>query len=221
MSWNTTEVRQLRSALVLHDDEHALIIGCILGDGSLAPTATGRNYRLQIVQCAEQEIYLRWKYAYLQRWTLSEPAFQRTTNSWRFRTVSHPSLTRMAERFYVNGKKRVPLNIATDLRNPLTMATWFMDDGCRYPQGSLVLNTQCFDLEDQIILQTALRNCYGISTTLQRNHGRLRIYIPVASAKLLIEHIAPHILPTFDYKIGRPRRDFNPMQHRIVMAGTL
>jgi hypothetical protein len=99
------------------------------------------------------------------------------------------------------------------------MATWFMDDGSRYSQGSLVLNTQCFDRGDQVILQTALRRCYGIVTTLHRDHGKFRIYIPVASAKLLIEHIASYILPTFDYKIGRPRRDF--AAPRSVMAGAL
>ncbi|MFH1098453.1 MAG: LAGLIDADG endonuclease [Candidatus Uhrbacteria bacterium] len=189
-------------SLTLNAKERAIIIGCVLGDGALVPTASGRAYRLQTEHGAKQETYLRWKHEQFQRWVLSEPTYQSKTDSWRFRTMSHPDITALAYRFYPQQKKRVPPDIADDLNDAITIAVWFMDDGCRYPQGSAVLNTHCFPIGDQRILIAALRKQYGVLATLQRNHGYWRLYIPVHYTRRLFALIEPFVLPSLSYKVG-------------------
>jgi hypothetical protein len=130
--------------------------------------------------------------------------------------LSHPLFTDLARRFYPNGEKRVPMDIARDLRDPLTVAIWFMDDGCRYPQGSLVINTHCFSPTDQGILQRALRCRLDVAAALQRNHGKYRLYIPVADAKRFAAYIEPYVREELRYKIERPRRDSVPEAHHGV-----
>ena len=219
MAWNSTAVRRIRDALIVRPKERSIIIGSILGDGALVETAAGGSYRLQIDHGSAQRAYLWWKYEQLQRWTLSPPRYQPSTHSWRFRTLSHPLFTELARRFYPNGRKRVPVDIAVDLNDPLAVAIWFMDDGCRYSQGSLVINTQCFSRTDQKILQRALRMRCGVTATLQRDRERYRLYIPVADAKRFTAYIESYVREELRYKIERSRRDSGPTLRRIAMAG--
>jgi len=109
------------------------LIGTLLGDGSLVANAHGKNYRLQIEHQKKQKSYLEWKYRVFERWCLSPPKFRVKTNSWYFRTISHPIFTEYRslfyQAFYQAKKKIIPKEIETLLTNPVSLAVWYMDDG--------------------------------------------------------------------------------------------
>ena len=134
VSWNTTAVRTLRSALVLRDDERRLIVGCILGDGSLTPTATHRSYRLQIVQCNAQEAYLRWKYERLQS---DGRSLRRRFSKRRTRGDSEPSAIPHSLRWLVGSTSmegsayHAILRMISKIRSPWPYGSWMTDADIR------------------------------------------------------------------------------------------
>jgi len=105
MITNSTPIRNLRKSLRLSQKQEFILIGTLLGDGSLLPNSWGKNYRLSVRQGALQKEYLFWKYNIFKNWTLSPPKYYAKTNSWNFRTISHSAFTDFAHKFYRNRKK--------------------------------------------------------------------------------------------------------------------
>jgi len=113
------------------------------------------NALLEINHSAKQRSYVDWKYRQLADLATTPPK-ERHGNAgriaYRFVTRSLPALTPYYRRFYPDGRKSVPeLELA-----PLTLAVWFMDDGCR-SRTAVYLNTQQFDRESQETLLRLLR----------------------------------------------------------------
>ena len=115
----------MRQSVHLTDLQRAVIIGTLLGDGSLVETVSKNNLRLQIDHCAAQKEYVFWKYEVLKPLVLSSPAYKSINKSWRFRTISHPELTEIGKIFYRHRQKIVPKEI-TSLLRPIGLAVWFM-----------------------------------------------------------------------------------------------
>src|SRR3989344_6150546 len=155
----STEIRT-RKGIAFGDKENAVIIGCILGDGSLEENWSKTNYRLHIIHQELQLDYVRWKAQILNPWIISKPYHHLRTKSFRIRTISHSYLTKLRKIFYVGKRKVIPENISFYLRDPLTIAIWYMDDGNIIKRKGLVqgvhLNTHCFSKDENIRLIKAL-----------------------------------------------------------------
>ena len=82
----------------------------------------------------------------------------------------------------------------------LSLAVWFMDDGCR-SRRAVYLNTQQFALPDQLRLLEMLRDQWGLIGTLNRDKCYHRIRLSVESTSRFVELISPHLLPMFRYKL--------------------
>lgn len=181
--------------IALTAEEHAVVLGSLLGDGSMR---CKRNALLEVNHSAAQREYVDWKYDRLRR-LVSNPPQSRTTNglrlAYRFVTLSLPSLTPYYRAFYGSGRKAVP-QIAL---SPLSLAVWFMDDGSR-SRSSAYLNTQQFGPCDQERLMGALAS-FGIDATLNRDKCYQRIRIRTASIVRFAALIAPHVLPSMQYNL--------------------
>ncbi len=81
----------------------------------------------------------------------------------------------------------------------LSVAVWFMDDGCK-SHRALYLNTQQFQRDDQERLLSMLQEQFGIEGSLNRDRSYHRIRIAVASVPRFREIVRPHLLPQFEYK---------------------
>ena len=192
-----------RSAINLTDHQRNIIVGTVLGDGSLIETASKNNLCLQIDHCNAQKEYVFWKYEALDLLVPTPPKYQSKNKSWRFRTISHPELTEIGKLFYRNRIKVVPKEIAS-LLTPLGLAVWFMDDGGRHPTGYL-LNTQCFTKKELALLQDALFRVFNIKhTSLHKNKNGWRLYIKAASRQHFRKIIEPFMLPQMMYKLESP-----------------
>jgi len=165
------------------------------------------NYRLQIRHSVDQKDYLIWKYKILKKWILSKPKFYEKTNSLTVKTISHPQLTQLWNKFYPKGKKMIPSDISELVQNPLTLAVWFMDDGNivskrnGYIHG-YHLNTQSFtSLENQSLI-SSLKTIHGIECSVQKNNGYTRLFIRAQSRNRFVSLVKRYIIQSMKYKLG-------------------
>lgn len=200
-SWSKS-VRDLQKSLSLDSLEKQVLIGTLLGDGSLAPNVYGKNCRLEMIQSDKQKAYLDWKAGIFHKWCLSQPHFNEKTKSWRLKTVSHPELTFYHSLFYPNGKKVIPESIDEIMRSALSLAVWFMDDGTKGPRNGYTLNSQSFSQTDNEILINMLRQNFGLEqVSLHRDKKYYRIYIGSQSRLAFENLVRLHMIPTMLYKL--------------------
>lgn len=117
--------------------------------------------------------------------------------AYRFVTRSSPSLTPWFNRFFPYGKKIVPLNLELD---PLALAVWFMDDGCK-SRSAVYLNSQQFTRNEQLTLVSMLRERFGIESTLNRDKQYFRIRVRTTSISSFTGLVKPYLLASFQYKL--------------------
>ncbi len=196
-----------RKQIVLDEYQKAVIVGFILGDAHLEANWSKTNYRLCIRHSKDQENYVQWAYEVLKPLVLTPPQYYNKTRSVWFRTISHSELSELHQIFYRDGKKVIPETIAEYLSHPITLATWFMDDGnIQRKQGKVSgynLNTQSFSENENVLLAETLNRIYGICCKLERNHTyyRLAIY-QRPSREIFANLVREHILPSMRYKLG-------------------
>ncbi len=180
----------------LTERQKAIIVGCLLGDGTMRCKT---NALLEINHSIKQREYVEWKYNQLKEMVSTRP-HKRFGNAgriaYRFTTRSLPQLTDIYKAFYSCGKKIIPGNLTI---HPISLAIWFMDDGCK-SYRALYLNTQKFKISEQNILSSILKEQFGIATTLNKDKQYYRLRIAVSSVKRFLDIIRPYLLPMFCYK---------------------
>lgn len=198
----------IKQSLLLNNEQRSVLIGSILGDGTLRTGERAINANFKVEHGLAQKDYVFWKYKIFRPWVFTEPKIsyryqksgEKYAKSWWFRTIRHPILTKFYNRFYESGKKTIPDNIATDL-NGLAMAVWIMDDGC-LSKNSIDLSTYSFTLPEIEKLRDTIRLKFGLVARYHsdRNKG-FRMYFNNSETKKLIDIIQPHVIPVMNYKI--------------------
>jgi hypothetical protein len=167
---NRKEYHLMRDSVHLTDVQRSMLIGTLLGDGSLVETSSKKNFRLKIEHGSAQRGYAFWKYECLKPFVLTPPKFQPRNRSWMFRTISHPELTVLGDLFYKKRRKIVPAEIASFLRDAISLAVWFMDDGSKNRNDGLILNTQSFTKHETERLKDCLSTNFDIDhVSLQKD----------------------------------------------------
>ena len=193
-----------KKSLVLSDVQRQLIVGTMLGDGTLEKN--GRYHRLKVQQSVGQKDYVLWKYGILKNWVISEPHYQAVNQSLRFRTVTHPLLSKLREEFYSQSTKVVPKNIDEYIQEPLILAVWFMDDGNlirRYGTiRGLNINSHSFSKDENELLVDKLKYFFGLSAAVEKNNGGYRIRINQSSHGFFRTIISSHTIASMQYKLG-------------------
>jgi len=199
---NTKAIRLLRDSLTLSPLQKTVLIGTLLGDGCLMPAQAG-NARLQVTHCEAQKELVFWKCDIFKDWTLRPPFPRPETQSWRFRTISHPELADFRRLFYRGNTKVVPDNITSLLTEPLSLAVWYMDDGGmgRRDSGTVTFSTHCFSREDIMRLQECLKANFEMESSIHWDGKGHRLYVPRTSAERLKGLIREHVLPCLVHKL--------------------
>ena len=179
---NSRWLKEYKDKLHLSDIQKQVLVGTLLGDGSLKISVSGRSARLQICHSFEHEEYVFWKKEIFNEWVLSGPKYYKINNSLIFRTVSHSEIHTFFKYFYPNKVKIVPRNIKSLLKSGLSLAVWFMDDGNGYSNtGAYRLSTYAFGLKGTLLLQKCLFDNFGLRSNLKKDSKGYQIYIPVKS----------------------------------------
>lgn len=149
-----------------------IIVGSLIGDGSLAFAPRSRQAYYREHFAPSQQDYRVWKAGQLERLGF------KITRDNHLRSPSLPVLTRLYNIFYINNRKCLTPENITLLTHPVGLACLFMDD------GSLVINyshkkngfyifprltfyTFAFTAEENELLRRHLEKTFGLTLRLK------------------------------------------------------
>lgn len=193
----------------LSDRARAIILGTLLGDGSLKVQNKYSNANLQIRHSETQKEYLLWKAKELQ-----EIAGDKSVNvqkadgysknrKWRFFSRRLPSLTELHRLTHRKNKLRIRRKWLNQM-TPLSLAVWWCDDGSLIGYGGRkgVFCTDGFEKKSVETLARYLKVVCGVRAVvapIQREYGGTqrqywRLWIrSQEELKKFLRIILPHI----------------------------
>lgn len=173
--------------------EREMILGCLIGDGSL--TRSGKHYRLRIEHAFKDKEYVNWKYKFLERLCVSDVQIVSEHDSLRFGTVGHPEMTEL-RRIWYRPTKQIPSDLVL---TPLMMAIWFMDDGTKH-RDTVDISVHSFsqDSLDTLRKQVSL---FGIQTTVNSDSKGSRLYVLKESYPSFKKLISPYMIKGMERKL--------------------
>jgi hypothetical protein len=204
---NTRELRLYESSLEMTCRQREMLNGMLLGDAHLERQKGARAARLKIEHSVAQAEYVCWKYSEWQSWVRTPPKERKRENrlgtssvNVGFTTLAHDELEAVRVKFYVSGRKIVPVDLQL---TPLAVAVWFMDDGSRKSREcrGVYFNTQSFMPEDVERLRGMLLRDAGIQTSVRQQRDGLQIYVPSSFVGNLVSTIGAEVLPCMRYKL--------------------
>ena len=182
-----TKFGRLAAATLFTPGQRELVIGSLLGDGSLLATTAGYCFRAH--HGIAQHALVDWKYAALRNFVRTEP--RRSGKAYYFRTVTHPWLGQLRAMTYnAAGRKTVPLELLHESFGPLGLAAWLMDDGSA--------DHACASL------RRFLHAKFDLEFTVNRDKGLPRLRCRARSMRRLLELVGPHVIPEMRYKLPTP-----------------
>nr|YP_009105636.1 putative LAGLIDADG homing endonuclease [Xylochloris irregularis]YP_009105670.1 putative LAGLIDADG homing endonuclease [Xylochloris irregularis]AIT94369.1 putative LAGLIDADG homing endonuclease [Xylochloris irregularis]AIT94371.1 putative LAGLIDADG homing endonuclease [Xylochloris irregularis] len=168
--------------------QNAVLVGGLLGDLHIQKTpATTGKCRLRVCQNVNQKEFVDWKYAVFKNFCdgTKPPFIEKRKNrddlrsdylfytSYRDefiepRSVWYPVVENPDPTIGQECLKRIPLNIAEILTEPLALAVWYLDDGTkRSDTDSCRIATQSFSKEEHEFLQDCLKKNFDISVKIE------------------------------------------------------
>lgn len=194
----------------------AILIGLILGDGYLSkPVGKKKSTSYLDLKYDENYLeYLRWIHKELKELHPSEIKKKKGFHQYRFYTKAREDIGFLRDIFYPNGTKIIPSNIVKYLKDPITLAIWYQDDGTldyrdKYHANSLFA-THCFTKEECDLLVGALHQIYNLDVRVCRcfMRGKLyfRLYVTSKSMPAFMKIITPYTQRCFHYKLLANRK---------------
>ncbi len=198
-----------RQFLIVDDRQLEILAGCLLGDGYIS-----KRGAIQIEQGSTQKEYLFWKYNQLQSLVSVQPhqVFRKkkngeATSSYRFFLKQY--FKRWRNKIYRNGKKVINSELLS-LISPLSLAVWYMDDGCKKNEYTAVIATDAFSKNSLKKLRRLLKKKWNITTRIKvRKEKSLtkryeRLTIGSYDLVRFNELIKTYVVPTMTYKLLDP-----------------
>lgn len=190
--------------------QKAVVIGAILGDGFLQKTGK-KNARLRLEHSLKQQDYLIWKCQILSNFFQRKPAIL-TRNNLKFgknyqyirnQSYSGSEFGKLHQLFYVDGKRVIPNKISKLLKDPMSLAVWFMDDGYYYLRDKIAyIYLPKYDSDSIDNLLLALKNNYGLVPQLKiKKRGEYVLIFTVKDTGKLTQIIKPYIIKSMSHKI--------------------
>ena len=180
--------------------ERSIVIGSLLGDRYMRIMPGRADAFLEINHSIKAKAYVDYKFEKLKRICESAPKERQSNEgrvAYRFFTKQIKELTILYNLFYKDKRKIIPKNLLLD---PLSIATWYMDDGSKSRESDIYLNTQQFSVLDQKKLLSCLRK-FGVKARLNKDKKYSRIRILKESIKDFMSIIKPYIIPNMQYKL--------------------
>lgn len=193
--------------------QKAIIYGLILGDAYLQKTGKS-NARLRLEHSIKQKDYVNWKYNQLENLFASKPKkierihpkSKQKYHYLRLQSHSSPFFGQLRGKFYTSqGKRQIPKTIAKLLTNALTLAVWYMDDGCYYRRDKSAhiylpkLKSNHLDCLVEVLGQN-----YGLKPKwyCRPDKKGCQLNFTGKEKDKLFKLISPYIIPSLKYKIS-------------------
>lgn len=203
---NINQEKILTTYYDLNSQQEEVFIGTMLGDGYISKCYNRTNSGLRFSHSIKQK---KWAITKLNIFNNLETKYKENDVSI-YKTIS--CCVKINERFknerkkWYNDKKIVPNNIKL---TPLTIATWYMDDGTLINKKSKNpvprFGTDNFNEKDIQILQNKFKDI-NILTYITKSNNKPRLIVSANSSQTFFNMIAPYIIPEMAYKL--------PLQYR-------
>jgi recombination protein RecA len=202
---------------VLQAVEHKLsafqwdvILGSLLGDGSLSPTRSGHGARFRIGHGQKQAEYADWKASLFANLNVSRSTSDKGAVFHDVQPL--PELAELRRAVYLGGQKVLSWDYLKRL-TPLSIALWYQDDGTfqlrskglqdRTAGGSgrSEICVQAIEAGSRQRLRDLLADTWGIEAKLVERGGNAIMQFPTAETAKLHALIAPFVHPSMAYKL--------------------
>ena len=126
----------------------------------------------------------------------------------RLESKTHPKLTTIWERVYIDGHKVIDPHILTMLDEE-ALSIIFMADGGRYvdPRCNATpaysLHTKGFSYGDNFLLKKALKEKLDLEFNVHRHSKYWFLTLRSKDSEKFEQLVGPHVLSSFGYKLGR------------------
>lgn len=182
-----------------------LLIGTLLGDGSLTLNNDCINPKFSCEHGIKQKDYCEYKFEYLKNLNMKIKHNKRKTidtrtgiyyESYRIESLNNPYYLEIYNNLYLNKKKQINNKLLQDF-NEVSLAFLFMDDG--YKTGkSISIATQCFTKEELKLFINFLYNKFNLTFNIHNNNT---IYLLKKDITKFIALILPYLHESMYYKI--------------------
>ena len=199
---------------LLSSQQLQLILGSLMGDGSLSPNLRQRSgTRFRMGHGAKQAAYLDWKVS-----LLGNIACSRTTNAKGAVFADFTPLPELAEIhdavYFGDGKKHLSWDYLKAL-TPLALAVWYADDGSfavrskavqertRDGSGRIEICVEAMSPGTRDRLMQYLQDTHGLEVRLAMKGARqvaVLVFSVAATAKFQ-KLVAPYLHPSMEYKL--------------------
>jgi len=185
-----------------------VIVGCLLGNGSLHKDSRKGNFKLSFSHCEAQEQYFHWKVATLDPFinTYRKSLDKRKKSAMlRTATICHQDLNMFANMFYDESRvKHIPNNLDMYL-TPLSLAVWVMDGGNLNSGISMRIASANFSESENYKIRDYLKMCFDLrSKVMEYSYSGKKYYQIVfnkQNTKKLCDIIRPHVNDCMKYKL--------------------
>ena len=199
---------------LLSGQQIQLILGSLMGDGSLSPNRRGRSgTRFRMGHSSAQAVYLDWKVSMLGNIGCSQTTNARGAVFADFTPL--PELAELHEAVYFgDGKKHLSWDYLKVL-TPLALAVWYADDGCftirsksvqeRTADGSgrIEICVEAMSPGSRDRLVQYLRDTHGLDVKLRVSGARqvAVLQFSTAASARFQKLVAPYLHPSMEYKL--------------------
>jgi hypothetical protein len=150
-----------------------IILGSLLGDGSLINSKGSKNVYFREQHSPKQKDYLIWKSnnltslgSKITTYTVKDTLGNKQKIVLGTKKLS--VLTELRKVFYPNGKKIVSEEILNQI-NELGLAVWYCDDGSyEYYNNTCIICSQDFSFEEHLLIQKWFMEKLGIEVKIQK-----------------------------------------------------
>lgn len=190
------------------------MIGLILGDGHLTKSNGAAGTSALDLKYDEKYLgYLQWIHQALQELNPSLIRRKKGFHQYRFYTERRKDIGELRRKFYPDDIKCVPEDIHQYLKDPLTLAIWFQDDGTldfrKGYHANALFATHCFSQAECMVLANALGKNFDLDIRVCRclMRGKLyfRLYVTSKSMGKFMQLIEPYMQQCFHYKLVKYR----------------
>lgn len=212
--------------------ERNIIIGSLLGDGSLALYGRSKNAYYREHGCTRQVPYRQWKADKLKNLD-----FKILTNckNPKLRSTSNKLYTNLYNSFYINGKKSITKENLLLLDHPIGLACLYMDDGSliidsnKRKNGSIYIfprisiYTLNFSEDENILLKNYIKKTLNLNMKLKKRKDGKNFLLEINKRDEIIKFINivksfVQEIPCMHYKIDLKER-FENKRTKLIEKG--
>jgi len=209
-----------------------VLLGSLMGDGSLSPNQNGLAARFRWGHGAKQAEFGEWKASFFDNIGVCRSSNAKGASFFDVKPLAE--LAQLRNAVYVGGKKVFSEDYLKAL-TPLSIALWYMDDaGFTIRSKGLQERTAggtgraeiCVEAMEETTRERVaayLADTWGIKAKLVERGGKAILHFPTYETTKLQAFIAPYIHPSMDYKLLPRFRgqfsvepSFEPMRNELA-----